>query len=619
MKATISSLFALLLFSPLWSKSSKAIILEHMAPTHWYIGFQDPSVEIIIHAKEAGSFQFSLAPYAGASLIKSEAGTHPDIAYLTLQFSSETPAGWLQISGKNKQGQVMSIPFELKSRRSRAEQAPGLNQSDVQYLIFPDRFANGNPNNDHAPVRHAEKADRSALRARHGGDLEGIIQHLDYLQALGVTALWLNPVQESDQEGESFHGYGLTNHYRIDPRFGGDAAYAKLCQDMRQRGMKMVMDIIPNHPGSSHWMYENPDQGWFNFQDSFVQSNFRAHANHDPYADPSEKLLNNSGAFVRTMPDYNQNNPHIARYFKQLYLWWVEVANLSGYRIDTYPFVDQDYMNELCATLMEEYPNLSIYGETWVYNAAEQASYCQSRVQGYEKNTMPGVTDFALCWAMIEAANKPTNWHEGLSRVYMTLSQDFLYQQAHAHCTFVDNHDMARIWSVVHEDLDAWKRAMGLLLTSRGIPCVYYGTEILMPGAEGQGDAYYRFDFPGGWNSDSLNKFDAADRSPLEQEAFLWLQNLMRFRSQNSLFESGQFHQFSAKDNVYANAWTQSNRAMLNLFSGSPETHWVDFKRYQNICQGFNQWRNLQTGETGTLEQGLNLDAGKTVHLELLP
>jgi glycosidase len=627
MKALSTFLFcAAAIFSPLPSqaKSNPTPPVHHLSPIHWYVGFSNPELEIIIHAPQAAYYNYSLAAYSGVRLMSQTSGAHPDIAYIQLHIDPSTQPGSLSIKAKAKTGverlPSFEFPYELKARRSIDQRAEPIKQSDVMYLIFPDRFANGDISNDNAPTRHNEQADRGALRTRHGGDLAGISQHLDYLQDLGINALWLNPVQESDQADESFHGYAITDHYRIDPRFGSNDEYVALCQNMLNRGMKMVMDIIPNHPGDGHWMYEHSDTGWFHFRDSFVRSNFRAQSNHDPHADPHERLLNTDGAFVKSMPDYNQANPHMNRYFKQLYLWWIEYANLSGYRIDTYPFLDQAYMNEWCSALLNEFPGFPIFGETWVMTAAQQATYSQSKVMGYEGNTLPGVTDFALAFSIHEACTEATNWNSGLSRVYQTLSEDFLYSNPSAHCTFVDNHDMARFWSVVNEDFDAWKRGISILMTTRGMPCLYYGTEILMPGADGNGDAYFRFDFPGGWASDSLNKFEASGRSPQEQEAFDYLQTLNRYRLGNPLFERGHFTQFSCDQNVYAAAWSlDQHPGLLNICSGDAQEQTLNWKRYHSATQGYSRWRNIHTGESGLIDGNIVVPGQKTLTLELLP
>ncbi|MFM1899145.1 MAG: hypothetical protein RL577_1385 [Bacteroidota bacterium] len=606
-------------FGPIQPKS-----VQHLSPTHWYIGFANPELEIIVHAPQAAFYNYSLNTYEGVQLLSHSSGAHPDIAYLRLQIDPATQAGTLTIRAKAKTGverlTSFEFPYELKNRRNPTEQAEPIKPSDVMYLIFPDRFANGDPSNDNAVTKNNEQTDRQALRARHGGDIAGISQHLNYLQDLGINALWLNPVQESDQKDESFHGYAITDHYRIDPRFGSNEEYVSLCSEMQSRGMKMVMDIIPNHPGDGHWMYENSDTGWFHFRDSFVRSNFRAQSNHDPHADPTERLLNTDGAFVKSMPDYNQANPHMNRYFKQLYLWWIEYANLSGYRIDTYPFLDQAYMNEWCNAILKEYPGFPIFGETWVMSAAQQATYCLSRVQGFESNSLPGVTDFALAFSIHKACTEATNWNSGLSRVYQTLSEDFLYSNPNSHCTFVDNHDMERFWSTVNEDFSAWKRGIALLMTTRGMPCLYYGTEILMPGKDGNGDAYFRFDFPGGWANDSVNKFHASGRSTRENEAFVYLQKLNQYRLNNPLFDKGNFTQFSCDQNVYASGWSMSQHpGLITLCSGDSQDQTLNWSRYQSVTRGYSRWRNIHTGENGFIQGSLTVRSQATLVLELLP
>jgi glycosidase len=366
---------------------------------------------------------------------------------------------------------------------------------------------------------------------------------------------------------------------------------------MRKRNMKLVMDIIPNHVGNNHWMYQNYDTGWFNFRDSFVQTNFRANTVMDPYSSIQDRSQNVDGAFVRTMPDFNQKNEHIKRFLDQLYLWWIEFGGLSGYRIDTYPYPDQDYMNHLCEMLLKYYPKLVIYGETWVEQTATQVAFTKNNIKGFEKNQLPGVTDFVLCWAMQKAGYEKYGWLEGLNRVYQTLGEDYLYQDPNKNLTFLDNHDLSRVYSVLNEDFNAWKRSQNLLFTLRGMPSLYYGTEILMKGKTSPSDAYVRFDFPGGWKSDSINKFKPQGRTAQEQQAFLHIQKLAKFRAQNPVFLNGKMVHFAGKDETYSYFRYTENQAVFCIYSQSDKSLTIDLTRYEEITRKYRGMRNIFSGE----------------------
>ncbi len=594
--------------------------IYQIVPPHWYIGFKDTSLEIILHAENIDLFNVTLTPYDGVSLIEKKSSANRHICYLSLNISKITKPGTLVfnasvIEKQNRYVKDFVFSYELRSRTPNI--FTPVTPSDVTYLIFPDRFCNGDKTNDNSPMQYNETVDRKALKKRHGGDIAGIKSKLNYLKDLGITTLWLNPVQENDQPEESFHGYAITDHYKIDPRFGTNSEYLSLNTEMKKMNMKMIMDIIPNHVGHNHWMYQNFDTGWFNLRDSFVQTNYRATTIMDPYASENEKSVNVDGAFVKTMPDYNQKNEHIAKYLNQLYLWWIEYAGLSGYRIDTYPYPDQNYMNNLCQLILSEYPKFTIYGETWVQTSAVQAAFTKNNIKGFEKNQLPGVTDFVLCWAMQEAGNKPFGWTEGLNKVYLTLIDDYLYQDPNKNCTFLDNHDLSRIFSVLNEDFNAWKRCNMMLLTLRGLPCIYYGTEILMTGTTKESDAYVRFDFPGGWPGDEKNKFKQDGRTSKENEAFNFIKTLSKYRQTQKAISEGKTTQFSGSNGIYSYFRHKDGNVVMCIFSQNNEKSTVDMTKYSEITKGFTKLKNVLTGEILPLDKTLTIEAQGSMIFEL--
>lgn len=596
--------------------------IYQIAPPSWYIGFKDTTLEIILHAENIDLFNIALQPYEGVEFLSVNKSANRHIAYLNLKMSPKTKPGILLFLAssidKNQYRYIKDFAFtyELKSRNSNL--FTPITPSDVTYFIFADRFCNGDKTNDNAMMQYNEPVDRAALKKRHGGDLAGIKSKIHYLKDLGITTLCVNPVQENDQEEESFHGYAITDHYKIDPRFGSNAEYISLNQDMKIHGLKMIMNIIPNHVGNNHWMYNNYDTGWFNFRDSFIQTNSIATTLVDPYVSIQEKSLNCDGAFVKNMPDYNQRNVHIAKYLDQLYLWWIETAGLSGYRIDSYPYPDQNYMNHLCKMILSEYPKFTIYGETLVQTITAQAAFTKNNIKGFEKNQLPGVTDFALCWAIQGAGNKPFGWTDGLNKLYLTLIDDYLYQDPNKNCTFLDNQDLSRIFSVVNEDFNAWKRCQMMLFTLRGLPCIYYGTEILMTGITKESDAYVRFDFTGGWSADEKNKFKTEYRTPKENEAFNFIKTLAKYRQSQKAISEGKMTQFTGINGIYAYARYTENEAVLCIYSQNKEKIDVNMARFTEATKGYTKLKNVLTGEIRLLTVTMDIDAESSNIYELI-
>jgi glycosidase len=598
--------------------------LYHLAPPNWYIGYKNNNLEIIAHGEELSQYKITLSNYPGVTLQSVSSSANRHIVYLQLNIDPSTKPGELEFNAsplnlQDKMRKGFSFTYSLKQRLPNSQHAPAIEQKDVTYLILPDRFCNGDADNDRAPVNFNVKRDRAALKGRHGGDIAGIQSKIPYLKDLGITTLWLNPVQENDQPEESFHGYAITDNYTIDPRLGSNKEYFELCDALIKENMKMVMDIVPNHLGDKHWMFLNFDTGWFNHKDSFVKTNYRAQTVMDPYASATEKSTNVDGWFVQTMPDLNQNNSHIATYLKQLYLWWAEAARLSGYRIDTYPYPDQNFMNDLVGLLISEYPKLTIFGETWVQTVPTQAAFCKNNINGFEKNQLPGITDFALTWAMHDACSKPTGWSDGLNKVYQTLSEDFLYNNPGKHCTFLDNHDLSRFYSIAGENFDAWKRGISLLFLMRGMPCIYYGTEILMTGKTEVTDANVRFDFPGGWNSDPVNKFTTKGRTAKENEAFNYIRTLAKLRQTHPALNAGKTRQYAAVNNTYVLVRYTDKSAVFGLFHQGDKSTQINLQPYAESLQGYTKMRNVFTGESFRIPEKLNLDANASAVFELLP
>ena len=521
-------------------------------PLCWWTGMANDTLQVLVSGKAVGMSEFAVE-YPGVELLEQVALDSPNYKILYLRIKPEAQAGNMRIEyrvGKKKR----VIDYELKARDRTPEAYVGFDAGDVLYLLMPDRFAQGQKDGKSlgpsGPLKISKtspaskacaaskpsldypvKPDRSAPDARHGGNIAGIAEHLGYLDSLGVTAIWLCPVLENDMPGGSYHGYATTDYYRIDPRFGTNEQYGALIDKAHGRGMKVVMDMIFNHTGSNHpWMKDMPSKDWYNNPDGDVMTNFRLTTVHDPYVSDYDLKHTVDGWFVPAMPDLNQRNPHVMKYLIQNSIWWIESAKIDGIRMDTYPYADMVAMSRWAGEVLREYPNFNIVGESW-YATETGGAYWQRHSRLNPKETsLPSVMDFYFVTGGRKAFEEDTDpWH-GLNNLYDHLSQDFLYPDPMNILTFLDNHDSDRFLLEEPKDLAKWKQAVAFLLTSRGIPQIYYGTEILMHGSKEGSDGYVRRDFPGGFAGDPVNAFTAQGRTPLQNEAWDYMSKILNWR-----------------------------------------------------------------------------------------
>lgn len=529
-------------------------------PPYWWAGMENDTLELLIY--NPGGFKKAPTISGDVELIDSKLATNNRYAFVKVNIA-EAKAGSFKI-GKGKE----AVNYELKKR---SEYVPkGLNPADAIYLITPDRFANGDKTNDVIKGMKEEELDRNEPFARHGGDLRGITSKLDYINDLGFNSLWICPVLTNDMAKESYHGYAITDHFNIDPRFGSLEEYRELVDGMHSRDMKMVMDVVYNHFGTEHHLFKDlPDSSFFNFHKGFdagyQQTNYRAASLFDPHASQSDRVQFTDGWFVRTMPDVNQRNPHMAAFLIQNSIWWVEEFGIDAFRIDTYSYPDQKFMGELAGRIKQEYPDFFIFGETWVHYPEIQSYFPEGAKYNPVNSNMDAITDFTLCFAIQEALNKQQGWTEGVSKVYYRLAADYLYENPDQLVTFLDNHDLARIYGHYGENWPKLKTALGMLFTLRGIPCMYYGTEILMKETANHG--VIREDFPGGWENDTVNKFVAEGRTELENETFDWIKLLLDYRSESKALTEGKLIQFVPVDGVYVyfrNTDDETNMVIVN-------------------------------------------------------
>lgn len=488
-------------------------IIKKTAPEFWWAGMKNPELQILLYGEQISNADVTLT---GKGVILKEVVKQENPNYLLLYLDlTEADAQTLTI--RLKQGKKLTeIPYELKARVRKGEDIKGFTAEDVLYLIMPDRFANGNQENDIIKGMKESTTDRNNLYARHGGDLQGIANHLTYISDLGATAIWLNPTQENDMKEGSYHGYAITDYYQIDRRFGTNQEFKELVKQAHSQGLKVVMDMIFNHCGNENYLFaDKPSKEWFNFSSNYVQTSFKTANVMDIHASNYERRIATDGWFASVMPDFNQRNRHVARYLIQNSIWWIEYAGINGIRQDTHPYADFDFMSQWCKEVNEEYPYFNIVGETWL-NSNVQIAYWQkdSKIAAPKNSYLPTVMDFPLQGLMNQAFDEETGeWGGGLYRLYDYLSQDLVYANPMGLLTFLDNHDTSRFASDKDKanNLTRYKQALAFMLTTRGIPQIYYGTEILMSGNKGNGDGALRRDFPGGWKGDEINAFQKKD------------------------------------------------------------------------------------------------------------
>ncbi len=569
-------------------------------PSNWWIGMKWNKVQVMVHGTGMGNSNAYTINYPGVKIVKVHKAENKNYVFLDLEISSTAKPGVLNIKSDKS-----TIPFELKKRRAGKgiDFAQGVTSKDLIYLIMPDRFSNGDTANDRIAGMRDQSLNRDTVFERHGGDLQGIKNHLDYLQSLGVTALWLNPVIENDMPNRTEHGYAFTNHYKIDSRIGGAKAYHDLIAALHSKNMKMIQDAVYNHVGSYHFTVRDPPmKDWLNQWPSYTNTTYKDQVLFDPYAATFEKKKMTDGWFVPSMPDLNQHNPYVSNFLIQHALWTVEEFGIDGWRIDTYAYNDLDFMNRCNIALLDEYPRLTMFGETWVHGVVNQSYFVRSNYEIPFKSNLQSATDFQTLWGITDAMTKDFGWNEGVNRLYTTLAQDFVYKDPMRNVIFLSNHDLSRFFSVVGEDLDKYKASLAWLFTCRGIPQLYYGDEIGMTGFTSPNDGYVRKDFPGGWHSDSSNKFLLSGRSTKEQDIWNYVSRLANFRKNSSAITTGKMMQFAPKDGEYVFFRYDDKQIIMTVLNTAKERKKIFIKDYSEITRGFTQMENIISGKRTNLE-----------------
>jgi len=588
-------------------------------PTHWWVGMKNPNLQLMVHGEQELAKGKITVSHPGLFVKAVHQPENKHYLFVDLQISSTVRPGKYTL--KLSDGTLFA--YELKARKTDKNIHQGVRSNDLIYLIMPDRFANGDNTNDAYADLRDKDTDRTNPYVRHGGDLKGISNRLDYLKDLGVTSIWMTPILENDmpkmQEGpwtmSGYHGYWITNHYKIDKRFGGNEAYKELVSAAHSKGLKIIQDAVYNHVGSyHHTVLDPPMKEWLNQWPQYTGSNHREELFTDPYASTLEKKIMIGGWFVPHLPDLNLSNPFCANFVIQSNIWSTEEFGIDGWRVDTYKYCDEKFLNDINAALVKEFPNISVFGEAWTNAVPASAYFTQNNINAPFKHQIKGVTDFPLSNAIYDALNQPYGWNEGVSRVYTTLSQDFLYKDPMTNCIFLDNHDMNRFFSMVGEDMDKYKMGLGLLLTTRGIPQVYYGTEILMKNYKDPNDAAVRKDFPGGWSSDPVSKFDPGTLNPKEKEAFDFFRKLAQFRKNSPAIANGKLKQFIPANGVYVFFRIHQNQKLMCILNTNTSDSNLGLEKYQEELSTARALKNVLTGELMKTPNSLNL-SGKSFQI----
>ena len=627
-------LFLLLLSSPMTAQNSTAAQkkannrtvtpnVTRIDPTNWFADMQDPTLQLMVYGKDI-KFADVTTDYPNVKIDSLVRLDSPNYLLVYLNLKGAKP-GEINLTFSNKNGKKTIRKYQLKVREMAGADRKGFDISDVLYMLMPDRFANGNPKNDVIKGMEDQLCNRNEPSLRHGGDLEGLRQHLDYFTDLGVTALWLTPVLENDRPADggkhsTYHGYAITDYYRVDPRFGTNEEYKALVDECHKKGLKVVMDMIFNHCGDYHpWakdtrLDENgktikdyPSKDWFNSPNYGLQTSYKLTPVLDPYASKVDMKETVDGWFVPSMPDLNQRNPHVIKYLIQNSIWWIETVGIDGIRMDTYPYADRQAMADWMKVLNKEYPNFNTVGETWVTEPAYTAAWQKDSKLSDINSNLKTVMDFAFFDRLSQAKNEETDdWWKGWNRIYNSLCYDYLYTDPSSVMAFIENHDTDRYLGN-GKDSTALKQAYALLLTMKRIPQLYYGTEILMNGTKTETDGNVRQDFPGGFPGDKVNKFTNEGRTKAENAMFDWTSRLLHWRQNNDVIINGSQTQFIPQHGVYVLARQHNGKTVLTILNGKKADNQVDVARYAEVIGSHTTATDVLTGATVDLTKNIPL------------
>lgn len=603
-------------------------------PTNWFTGLKDNNLQLMVKgegvAHKVPAIKMSAAGMQladGMTLKSIERTENPNYLFLNITINPAAKPGVRNIQLGPK-GKGLQFTYELvqKNKQNGTSRIQGVSAADFVYLLMPDRFANGDPSNDIIPGYRSNTSDRNNKYDRHGGDFKGIENNFNYLKQLGITTIWMTPILENNvtlmlewgNKVAGYHGYWFTDHYEIDKRFGGNDGYKTFCDNAHKNGFKVIQDAIYNHISKEHWIYlDPPAKDWINNWPAFQGPNHREEVLFDPYASAYDKKVMLDGWFVDHLPDLNQRNPLLAKYLIQHAIWSTETYGIDSWRVDTYKYCDENFMNEVNKALYREFPQITILGEAWVNSVVGNAYFTQNNMDKIFKHNANGIIDFQTCFAMLSGMNRAEGWMEGVNKLYTTLAQDLVYKNPMHNMIFLDNHDMDRVYSVVGEDWNKFKMGINWLLTLRGIPQIYYGTEILMKNFKNPNDAMVREDFPGGWQDDKINKFTTG-RTPKEDSAYTYISKLANFRKTATAITNGKLMQYIPANGLYVYYRYNDKQSVMVVSHTGKEALKPNWTNMQERVKGFTQGRDVITGKISKLND-LLLQPGDSYVMELLP
>ena len=605
--------FLAVFISPI--KSSETYRIDHLEPPFWWAGMADNKLQLMVHGKNISDLEPEFS-HPGIEINQVHRLSNPNYLFIDLFLLEEAIPGEFEIIF-NKEGQPKTkYNYILLKRESDSAGRQGFSPADVIYLITPDRYANGDPGND-SSSQLKEKQNRLKKGGRHGGDIQGIIDHLDYISDMGFTQIWLNPVLENDQHTYSYHGYSTTDYYNIDARFGNNELYKVLSKEAKKRGIGLVMDLILNHIGSEHWWIKDlPTIDWINNDGKFVRSNHIHESVHDPHLTESQRDLFTSGWFVETMPDLNQNYTFLANYLIQNSIWWIEYADLSGFRIDTYPYIDKNFLSIWSKRIATEYPRFNFVGEEWSSNPT-MVSYWQKGSNRYDDydSYIPSMMDFPLQEALVNGLLGNENWNSGVIDIFRVISNDFQYGDPYNLVVFAGNHDMKRIYSQLNEQMDLYKMAMTIINTVRGIPQIYYGTEIAMSSTGDHGAL--RKDFPGGWPGDKANAFTGRSLNKKELEAQNFIRKLLNWRKKNIAITMGNMIHYPVENGIYVYFRSYNEALVMVIINNNKRSKRIDPNRFNEVIAEKKQGINILDNKVYDLTTKINLPGKGALILEI--
>ena len=595
--------------------------IQHVEPLDWFIGMKNQHLQLLINGNNVGEL-LPVINYSGVTITKVTRGDSKNYLFIDLFISNITKPGSFVIKFMGSGKSIYTYNYTLHDRQQDALKFKGFDAHDVIYLLVPDRFANGDNSNDIVVGMKESTIDRNLDGARHGGDIRGIIDRLDYINEMGFTAIWPTPLLENDMPSYSYHGYSITNHYLVDPRFGTLDDYKELSLKVRQKGMKLIFDGVINHTGSNYWwMNDLPFKDWINFPETKLRTNHRRTVNEDLYASIYDKELMSKGWFDKTMPDMNGQNPFLANYLIQNSIWWIETLQLGGIREDTYPYSDKTFLKDWSCRIMTEYPNFSIVGEEWSLNPLI-TSYWQKGKQnrdGYT-NCLTTLMDFPLQAALIDALVQPdsTDFGKGMTKLYEALANDFVYADPNNILVMGDNHDMDRLFTQLNQDVKLTKMALTYLLTIRGIPEIFYGTEILMDNTgHHKVDGLIRADFPGGWKGDKINAFTGEGLTNEQQGVQAFLKKLLNWRKNNPVISTGKTLHFAPFNGVYVYFRYNKEKIIMVVLNNNASTVSIDPKRFAEILKNKSKGKNIITDEMISINEEFSVAPKSSVIMDI--